>query len=220
MKMKENYFKTGTICQRAEEFLKAIKPLRDKHKWTLDPAGAALLVLDMQRYFLEPGSHAFIPAAKAIIPKIKRLQTLFSERNLPVIRTRHINNEKNAGQMKKWWRELITEDNPLSALSTELPGKGVTVLNKSRYDSFYATDLHRFLTNRDVKQVVITGVMTHLCCETTARSAFMRGYDVFFGIDTTATYNRDFHRSSLMNLAHGFAIPLLETEIPEAFAIK
>ena len=218
--MKENYFKIETICQRAEEFLTEIKPLRDKHKWSLDPARAALLVLDMQQYFLEPASHAFIPAAKAIIPGINRLQALFLNRNLPVIRTRHINNEKNAGQMKKWWRELITADDPLSAFSAELSDKGVTVLNKSRYDSFYGTDLHRFLTDRGVKQMVITGVMTHLCCETTARSAFMRGYDVFFGIDTTATYNRDFHRSSLMNLAHGFAIPLLETEITEAFAIK
>lgn len=218
--MKENYFKTGTIGQRAEEFLKTIKHLREKRKWTLDPASAALLVLDMQRYFLETDSHAFIPAAKAIIPKIKRLQILFLERNLPVIRTRHINNEKNAGQMKKWWRELITVDNPLSTLIAELFDKRVTVLNKSRYDSFFATDLQRILTNRGVKQLVITGVMTHLCCETTARSAFMRGYDVFFGIDTTATYNSDFHRSSLMNLSHGFAIPLLEAEIVEAFTIK
>jgi isochorismate hydrolase len=218
--MKEKYFKTETIDQRAEEFLKPLKSLRDKRNWTFNPASAALLVLDMQRYFLEIDSHAFIPAAKAIMPKIKRLQTLFLERNLPVIQTRHINNEENAGQMKKWWRELITADNPLSALSTELVDKRVTVLNKSRYDSFIATDLQRILTNREVKQLVITGVMTHLCCETTARSAFMRDFDVFFGIDTTATYNSDFHRSSLMNLSHGFAIPLLEAEIVEALTIK
>lgn len=217
--MKENYFKTETIAQRAEEFLSEIKPLRDRHTWSLNPASAALLVLDMQRYFLEPVSHAFIPAAQAIIPGIRRLQALFLERKLPVIHTRHINNDKNAGQMKKWWRELLTVDNLLSVLCADLFVKDVTVLNKTRYDSFFATDLHRFLTNRGVKQLVITGVMTHLCCETTARSAFMRGYDVFFGIDTTATYSSDFHRSSLMNLAHGFAIPLLETEIAEALTI-
>jgi isochorismate hydrolase len=47
--------------------------------------------------------------------------------------------------------------------------------------------------------------MTHLCCETSARSAFMRGFEVFFPIDGTATYNRDFHLATLRNLAHGFA---------------
>ena len=48
--------------------------------------------------------------------------------------------------------------------------------------------------------------MTHLCCETTARSAFVHGYEVFFLVDGTATYNQDFHRASLMNLAHGVAV--------------
>lgn len=55
--------------------------------------------------------------------------------------------------------------------------------------------------------------MTHLCCETTARSAFIRGFDVFFTIDGTATYNEDFHFGTLYNLAHGFAVPLLIDEI-------
>jgi isochorismate hydrolase len=56
-----------------------------------------------------------------------------------------------------------------------------------------------------VTQVVICGVMTHLCCESTARSAFMHGYEVFFPVDGTATYNLTYHRASLVNLAHGFA---------------
>ncbi len=55
--------------------------------------------------------------------------------------------------------------------------------------------------------------MTHLCCETTARAAFTRGYEVYFSIDGTATYNHEFHLGTLMNLAHGFAIPILITEI-------
>ena len=55
--------------------------------------------------------------------------------------------------------------------------------------------------------------MTHLCCETTARVAFTRGYEVFFSIDGTATYNRKFHLGSLVNLAHGVAVPMLVDEI-------
>jgi isochorismate hydrolase len=55
--------------------------------------------------------------------------------------------------------------------------------------------------------------MTHLCCETTARSAFVRGFEVFFTIDGTATYNQGFHLGTLVNLSHGFATPVLASEI-------
>jgi bifunctional isochorismate lyase/aryl carrier protein len=48
--------------------------------------------------------------------------------------------------------------------------------------------------------------MTHLCCETTARAAFVAGYEVFFLVDGTASYNEEFHISTLKNLAHGFAV--------------
>ena len=55
--------------------------------------------------------------------------------------------------------------------------------------------------------------MTHLCCETTARSAFVRGFDVFFLVDGTATYNIEFHMSSLLTLTHGFVHPVRFQEI-------
>ncbi|MEW6239950.1 MAG: isochorismatase family protein, partial [Chloroflexota bacterium] len=71
------------------------------------------------------------------------------------------------------------------------------------------------LRDLEVEQVVITGVMTHLCCETTARAAFVRGFDVFYVVDGTATYTEAFHRASLLNLAHGFAVPVLAEEILE-----
>ena len=58
---------------------------------------------------------------------------------------------------------------------------------------------------------MICGVMTHLCCETTARDAFMRGFDVYFVMDATATCNEELHLSSLLTLSHGFAV-MVETE--------
>ena len=60
---------------------------------------------------------------------------------------------------------------------------------------------------------MIAGVLTHLCCETTARSAFVRGFKVFFTVDGTATYYEDFHRATLLNLSHGFAVPVLVDDI-------
>ena len=82
-------------------------------------------------------------------------------------------------------------------------------------DAFLYTDLEEQLKHHNIKQIVITGVMANLCCESTARSAFMRGFEVFFTIDGTAANNRDFHLASLLNVSYGFATPVLTNEILE-----
>jgi isochorismate hydrolase len=65
--------------------------------------------------------------------------------------------------------------------------------------------LDEWLHNNGVEDLIITGVLTNCCCETTARDAFVRDYRVFFVADATATVNEELHLSSLMNLAFGFA---------------
>jgi len=214
--MKENYFGEGRLIQQAWDFLDFVCHLRARRQYRLDARTSALLVMDMQDYFLEEDSHAHVPSANAIIPQIEKLQQVFFGKHLPVIQTRHINNTRNAGQMAKWWQELITKDNPLSRITQQLSHQGACVLSKTQYDAFFNTPLEEKLKSSGVTQVVITGVMAHLCCETTARSAFVRGFEVFFVIDATATYNRQFHQSTLINLAHGFATPILTQEILDA----
>ena len=59
--------------------------------------------------------------------------------------------------------------------------------------------------------------MTHLCCETTARDAFMRDYDVYFIVDATATETESLHISSLRTLTDGFTIPMKTSEILKEF---
>ncbi|CBI29053.3 unnamed protein product, partial [Vitis vinifera] len=56
-----------------------------------------------------------------------------------------------------------------------------------------------------VEEVIVSGVMTNLCCETTAREAFVRGFRVFFSTDATATATAEMHEATLMNMAYGFA---------------
>jgi isochorismate hydrolase len=172
----------------------------------------------MQAYFLEAASHAHLPCANAIIPGLGQLAKAYAARGLPVICTRHVNTEENAGLMSRWWRELIRDENPLSKITAELDLSQAYILEKSQYDAFYRTDLEERLRHMGVKQVVIGGVMTHLCCETTARAAFGRGFEVLFLIDGTATYTEAFHQASLLNLAHGFAELKLVPEILEVLA--
>ena len=167
----------------------------------------ALLVLDMQNYFLNPESHAFVPSAPDLIDPLTSMVEVFESLRLPVFFTRHLNTSDNAGSMGRWWREIITEDNPLSTIHSAFNTSRSGVMVKSQYDAFLRTDLQDRLHRLNVTSVVVTGVMTNLCCETTARAAFTRGFDVVFPVDCTATYNMDLHEATILNLSHGFALP-------------
>jgi isochorismate hydrolase len=193
--------------------MEEVSRLRTRHDLSLIPKRSALIIVDMQRYFLEDSSHAYIPAAGEIVPRLTKLVQAYSQHGLPIIFTRHLNTDANAGVMSRWWQDLIRADDPASEIISEFDLSQRMVIEKSQYDAFYQTPLEGLLKQKEVSQVVICGVMTHLCCETTARSAFVRGFEVFFTVDGTATINEAFHRATLLNLAHGFAIPVFIDEI-------
>lgn len=214
-RMKERYFSPESHEQKAQEMYQQILPYRGRRVFNFDPKRSALLVLDMQAYFLDSSSHAYIPSASAIIPNLQKLVGAYAEHGFPLFFTKHINDTLNAGLMSSWWRDLITADSPNSEIIPDLNPSAGAILQKSQYDAFYNTPLAEHLREKSIYQVVICGVMTHLCCETTARSAFMQGLEVFFTIDGTATYNQEHHMATLLNLSHGFATAVLTAEILE-----
>ncbi len=216
--MKEQYYTDASIGQQAQAFLKEIIPLRTHHNIQINPAKAALLVIDLQNYFVDKTSHAYIPSVDAIISRVVKLQNYCLQNGIKIIQTRHVNTKENAGMMAKWWGGRLLESvNLASEIIAEIANPKIMPITKSQYDAFYEpagdSNLDLILKTNGIEQVIITGVMTHLCCETTARAAFTRGYEVFFSIDGTATYNRQFHLGALMNLVHGFAVPMLVDEI-------
>jgi isochorismate hydrolase len=217
--LKEDYFTSANIEGKAAALLKEI-PQKHREGLTFRPEQCTLLVLDMQEYFLQAASHAYVPSAKAILPGLRNLIETWAGRGLPVIFTRHVNTDANAGGMAGWWRELLREENPLSAITPLFDTSAGEVIQKCQYDAFYGTELESRLHTLRKTQVVISGVMTHLCCETTARSAFMRGFEIFFAVDGTATYNEAFHRAALTNLAHGFATLTLVSEVMAALRAR
>ncbi len=215
--MKEIYYSPQDIQDAAEGMLESLERLRARHLPLNLPERSALLVLDMQNYFLDPGSHAFVPSAPAIIPGIQKLIAAYEGRDRLVVFTRHVNDSSNAGNMATWWRDMIVDTNPLSQISPHFDSADRHVLTKSQYDAFLDSELEELLKSESIEHVVICGLMTHLCCETTARSAFMRGYNVWFAVDGSATYNREYHQASLLNLSHGFAVPVLVNEVLTLF---
>jgi nicotinamidase-related amidase len=172
----------------------------------IDKDRVALLVIDMQRHFCDKDSSFFVPKSDVLAGKLKSLVEAFRIINRPVIFTRHIDSSDEGNLMLSWWSEQIKEDDPMSEIVDILDAsKGFTVV-KHQYDGFLNTGLEQLLRKQGVRQVVVCGVLTNLCCETTARSAFMRGFEVYFVKDGTATFSQDMHEATLLNLAYGFAV--------------
>ena len=211
--MKKQYFTKENLKPKAKEMLEKVKRYRKYHDIELSPKRSALLIIDMQEYFLASSSHAYIPSAEIILPGVKKLISVYSEKNLPVIFTLHSNTKENAGMLGKWWPSLLREGTPESHLPEGLESSDGIIIEKNQYDAFYNTNLEQTLHERNISQLVICGVMTNVCCDTTARSAFVRGFEVFFTVDGTATYSEDHHVSTLTNLAYGFAVPVLLDEL-------
>ncbi len=218
--MSGTYYTEKNIDRQAAKFLDEVAEFREYHDRHIQTGSCALIVIDMQKYFLDKESHADIPSAHPTVPRIKKLQETFLDKKLPVIQTRHTNNDQNAGIMDKWWADLITEDSPFADIIDELKDENAIIVAKSQYDAFHMTDLEEILKSKGIKQIVITGVATHLCCETTARSAFVRGFEVFVVVDCVSTWSKEFHLATLLNLSHGFAVPMLSHEIIDAIGGK
>ncbi len=216
MYKKEQYFTKENIGARAKELYANAKKYSKDRALSIDKEHLALIVTDMQEYFLNKKSNAFIPSSPAIIAGMREIIELCDTQSIPVIFTRHINTEDNAQMMDEWWNNLSREEDELSKISSALDVKGHPVVTKSQYDAFYETDLESMLKDRDVHQLIICGVMTNLCCETTARSAFIRGFQPLLPLDLTAAYNYNFHLSTALNLAFGFSRPTLSSELIKA----
>jgi len=106
--MKELYFTKTNITNVTNQLLDEIEQISDKNRklYTID-SHTALLVLDMQNYFLQNESNAFIPSAPAIIDNINLLLAFAKQLNLPLIFTRHTNTKEDAQMMDKWWHSLM-----------------------------------------------------------------------------------------------------------------
>ncbi len=116
--------------------------------------------------------------------------------------------------MGRWWNDVIKNEDPQSEIINDLlPLEHEIIIRKTRYSAFYGTELEDILTRKMAKSVVICGVATHLCCETTSREAFIKDFEVYFVVDGTASQTEELHLSSLKTLSNGFAIPITVSDI-------
>ena len=215
----EPYATKETIEEKTEQWLDIIASYNRNHI-KINKNGSALIVVDMQNFFIEKYSSAYTCGAEAIIPNCKRLVEKFREANRPVIFTRHVHHpsRNDLGIMEWWWDGICLEDSPESEITPELsPEEGEKIVFKHRYSAFYNTDLETVLRCQNIDDIVICGTMTNMCCESTARDAYYRDYRVFFPADATGAINEEMHIATLLNLSFGFAVIKTVDQILEEF---
>lgn len=200
------YVTAATLAHQTASWLAAIRPWsRGRGLPSLDRA--ALLVVDVQQYFRDPASHAYLPALEVVLPNIVALGRCFQSQGRPVVFTQYGSLPGAETMMGRWWKDDLRQGEDRARLVDELSQQEPDMLlSKCHYSAFCHTDLRGWLQEQGCDAVVICGVMTHLCCESTAREAFMVGLAPVLVADACASQDEDLHLGALRNLAHGFAV--------------
>ena len=182
------------------------------------PAELALIVIDMQRDFAEPGGFGAslgndVSRITKIVPDVKRLIEGFRDAGLPVIHTMEChrpdlsdlppakrnrgNPSLKIGDLGPMGRVLIAGE-PGTAILPELaPIAGEIVIQKPGKGAFYATELGDLLKERGITQLVFAGVTTEVCVQTTMREANDRGYECLLAEEATESYFPDFKAAAI-----------------------
>lgn len=186
--------------------------------YTFSPAHTALVIIDMQRDFLERGGFGEslgndVTRLQAIVPALQKVLNIWREYGLTVIHTREVHKsdlsdcppaKRNRGKPSlrigdvgpmgrilvdgEASSEIIPELKPLpNELVIAKPGKG----------AFYNTSLEKDLRERDIHSLIVTGVTTEVCVQTTLREANDRGFECLLLEDCTESYFPEFKRVTL-----------------------
>ena len=173
-----------------------------KHSaWRIDPATTALLVIDMENDVLLPGAHSEVPAARDIVPAINRLAGSCREAGVPVIWIRHVERAdgSDAGLMWDFLPPMIAGTKGVELYEKLDVRPEDYDVEKCRWSALIpgSPQLDALLRSMKRESLIITGVATNICCESTARDAAMMDYKVFFVSDGNATYSTEAHEATL-----------------------
>jgi len=190
------------------------------------PSKTALINVDMQNVFVE-NSPIAAPDGPVVLERINRLSDQCRKAGILVVHTivGYRPDHSNVGIAGQFAPDVISKrlldlDRPSAALHPGLVVEpGDILLEKPRYGAFYATDLELILRSRGIDTVIITGICTNVCCETTAREAAVRDFKVLFTSDGTATFgvggltDKEIQRATCATLSVVFAQVLTVDEV-------
>ncbi|WP_395670943.1 isochorismatase family protein [Phenylobacterium sp.] len=174
-----------------------IPPVRPA--WTLDPARAALLIHDMQRYFLRPFDLTAEPIP-ALVANISRLATAARAAGVPVFYTAQKGDQdrRDRGLQADFWGAGMSRLPEHQDIVEDLaPAEGDFVLTKHRYSAFQRSNLDTLMRARGRDQLVVCGVYAHIGCQLTAAEAFQRDIEPFLAADALADFSREKHMGAI-----------------------
>lgn len=192
----------------------ASKPPRGR-ELPFDQARSALLIVDMQGFFLDPSSPAWLPGAAPAAANAAKLAAAYREAGLPVLFTSHAHADPAAdgGLMTKWWRRACLEGSPWAEPAPELGARAGEVFTKRRYSAFAAPGLRDRLRALGVDSLLVAGLKTDLCVESTVRAAFDLDLACVVASDATAAGTPERHAAGLASMAGGFAMVRSTAEV-------
>jgi len=162
--------------------------------FSIQPSKTALLIIDMQNVFVE-GSPVSAPEGPQVLQRLNHLAGVCHEVGIQVIYTAHVvrPDHSNIGILGKVIppvQEGLIDDGSTSARlhAGVQVREGDIVLKKPRYGAFHGTDLELLLRQKGIDTLIIGGIATNVCPETTAREAMVRDFKVLFLSDGTATF--------------------------------
>lgn len=180
----------------------------------------ALLVHDMQRYFLA----AFAPDAAPLAPavaNIARLLTHCRARGIPVFYTAQRGNQdrRDRGlQADLWGPGMSATDEHEAILEALAPAPGDHVLVKHRYSAFQRSNLETMMRARGRDQLLVTGVYAHIGCTATVAEGFQRDIESFIAADAVADFSRADHDLALHWIARTCGVPMTTDHLLETLA--
>jgi nicotinamidase-related amidase len=198
----------------------------------IDPRQTALVVIDMQNYFVKQGHQSEIPGARDIVPNINRLAAELRRRGGHVVWVRNgtTDTRQSWSNYHDYLQNPERAERRLQSMEIGADGYEYWHLNdirpedaqitKKRYSAFIqdSSTIERHLRDRAIDTLLITGTATNVCCESTARDAMMLNFKVVMVSDGLATHTDAEHNATLSNFYGQFGDVQTVDEVFEAMA--
>lgn len=206
------------VIDQALEHRRALHPLAD-----FEPTRCALLVVDMQDFFIE-----MVPSARAIVENINRLAKEIRLGGGQVVWIKMTVDASDAQSWSHFYSKLLSQQGTDAHFNRLKRGAddweiwhelnvrdGDWEVEKSRFSAFIqgSSDLEKRLRERDVETVLVTGTVTNVCCESTARDAMMLNFETIIVSDACAALDDETHMATLNNFQTIFGDVLSVDEI-------
>lgn len=159
---------------------------------------SAILIIDMLNDFVKEGAPLYVPKARNVVPFIKTEIEKARSEGIPVIYVCDSHQPDDSEFFRFGWPpHAIAGSEGAEVISELAPSSEDYIIYKTTYSGFYNTELEDLLKKLNIKKLIITGCVTHICVLFTASDAVLRGYEVEIPENCVAGIDEDDHKSAL-----------------------